>query len=202
VPEKDLGATLIPPVSESRDHIRGDSGALVTLTEYGDYECPHCAAAQPVVESIIEFFGPNLRMAFRHFPLSQMHPHAARAAEAAEIAGAQERFWEMHDILFQNQTALEDEDLGEYAAAIGLDLKSFVRELASGVRMARVRDDFTSGIRSGVNGTPTFFINGVRHDGLPDFASLQAAIAASLADDGKRARPSKAPPLKAKRREA
>jgi len=121
--------------------------------------------------------GDNLRFVFRHFPLSEAHPHAQRAAEAAEAAGAQGHFWEMHDLLFHNQDALEDADLLAYAAQIGIDAQRVARELAAGTYAKRVRDDFRGGVRSGVNGTPTFFINGVRYDGnWSDTAEFMQAL--------------------------
>jgi len=171
-------ATLSQPVTND-DHVIGPANAAVTLVEYGDYECPYCGMAYPVVKEILRYFGNQLRFAYRHFPLSRVHPHAQGAAEAAEAAGAQGRFWPMHDLLFQHQNALEDKDLLEYAAALDLDVERFAAELQSGFHTARVREDFLSGVRSGVNGTPTFFINGVRHDGNYDFASLATAINAA-----------------------
>jgi protein-disulfide isomerase len=170
---------LTPPVSAS-DHVIGPALAPVTLVEYGDYECPHCAAAHPVVTELRHRLGNVLRFAFRHFPLTRIHPHAQRAAEAAEAAGAQGRFWQMHDLLFENQSALEDSDLILYADALGLDVQRFQLELVGGVHLPRVREDFLSGVRSGVNGTPTFFINGVRHDGGYELSSLESAVRAAL----------------------
>lgn len=136
--------------------------------------------AHPVVKQILSHFDTKLRFAYRHFPLSRAHPHAQRAAEAAEAAGAQGRFWPMHDLLFEQQNALEDQDLLTYAAALDLDLERFAAELEGRSHTAAVREDFLSGVRSGVNGTPTFFINGVRYDGSIDVASLTAAIDASV----------------------
>jgi protein-disulfide isomerase len=176
--------TLMPPVGE-RDHVIGPRNAPVTLLEYGDYECPYCGAAHPVVKEVRRRLGNSLRFAFRHFPLTRVHPHAEHAAEAAEAAGAQGKFWQMHDLLFEHQAALEDEDLLLYAGALGLDLDRFANELELGLHAARVREDFLSGVRSGVNGTPTFFINGRRHEGASDVQTLLAAIAdAALADGG------------------
>jgi protein-disulfide isomerase len=172
------GAYLTPPVSD-RDHILGPATAPITLVEYGDYECPYCGAAHPVVVELIERLGDNMRFVFRHFPLSRVHPHAEHAAEAAETAGAQGRFWHMHDMLFEHQDALEDEDLVTYAAALKLDVPRFAQELAAGMYAPRVREDFVSGVRSGVNGTPTFFINGRRHDGAFDLPTLLHSIAAA-----------------------
>ena len=151
-----------------RDHVRGSLDAPVILLEYGDYQCPYCGRAHPIVERIIEALGDQLCFAFRNFPLSQIHPHAEHAAEAAEAAhalGGADAFWSMHDMLFENQQALDDDDLLSYAAEIGLDAKKFAQALATGQFAPRVREDFLSGVRSGVNGTPTFFINGERFDG-------------------------------------
>jgi protein-disulfide isomerase len=171
--------TLSVPVSD-RDHVLGPETARVTLLEYGDYECPYCGAAHPEVKYVIQEMGDDLRFAFRHFPLSQVHPHAYQAAEAAEAAGAQGRFWEMHDLLFENQDRLSLRDLLTLATALGLDLERFVGDLRAHAHADRLREDFLSGIRSGVNGTPTFFVNGVRHDGGYDRASLLEAIRAEL----------------------
>ena len=168
-------ATLKPPVGP-RDHMQGPPDAPVTLVEYGDYECPFCGAAYPIVKAIQARLGDQLCFVFRNFPLTEAHPHAEDAAEAAEAAGGQGKFWPMHDMLYENQDALEPEDLVQYARALRLDLPRFVRELSEHVWAERVREDFRSGVRSGVNGTPTFFINGVRHDGGYDMASLLAAI--------------------------
>ena len=171
-------AQLTPALSQ-RDHVLGPATARITLVEYGDYECPYCGAAHPIVKEIRRQLGNGLRFAFRHFPLSRIHPHAERAAEAAEAAGAQGKFWQMHDQLFEHQDALDDESLLVHAATIGLDVDEFTRELLLGVHAPRVREDFLSGVRSGVNGTPTFFINGHRHDGSFDLETLLAAIAAA-----------------------
>jgi len=168
-------AELTPPVSE-HDHIQGATHARVTLVEYGDYECPYCGEAYPIVKALQKHFKNQLRLVFRNFPLSQAHPHATHAAIAAEAAAAQGKFWEMHDQLYENQAALEDQDLAGYAEALGLDLPLFTRQMADSHIAARVREDFLSGVKSGVNGTPTFFINGVRYDGSYDLASMTAAI--------------------------
>jgi protein-disulfide isomerase len=167
---------LVMPVREDRDHIRGPKKAPVTLVEYGDFECPYCGMAYPVVEAVRRQMGKDLRFVYRHFPLVTAHPHAETAAEASEAAGAQHKFWEMHDVLFEHQAALEDRDLLAYAHALGLDIARFVAEVGSGVHTPRVREDFTSGVRSGVNGTPTFFINGLRYDGPRDVESMVAAV--------------------------
>jgi formate-nitrite transporter family protein len=165
---------LTPPVSE-RDHVAGHADAPVTLVEYGDYECPHCGRAYPIVKVAQVRLGSLLRFVFRNFPLSEAHPHAEHAAEAAEAAGAQGKFWEMHDVIFEHQDALEDEDLIAYADALGLDAGRVARELEEGVWAKRVREDFRSGVRSGVNGTPTFFVNGLRYDG--DWRDAEAFVA-------------------------
>jgi protein-disulfide isomerase len=150
--------------------------APLTLVEYGDFECPHCGAAHPMVKEIRQQLGDSLRFVFRQFPLTQIHPHAEHAAEASESAAAWDAFWEMHDILFEHQDALADRDLIRYAAAIGIDAQQVAADLAAGTWEERVRRDFLSGVRSGVNGTPTFFINGMRHDGRLDAQNLLAAL--------------------------
>jgi protein-disulfide isomerase len=170
---------LTVPVSE-RDHVIGPVTAAVTLLEYGDYECPFCGAAHPIVKHVREIVGDDLRFAYRHFPLTQIHTHAYQAAEAAEAAGAQGRFWQMHDTLFENQDRLGLRDLISYADALGLDLDRFVTDMRNGTYAGRLREDFMSGIRSGVNGTPTFFVNGNRHNGNWDLESLLEAVRAEL----------------------
>jgi len=159
-----------------RDHIHGSADGSIKLLEYGDYECPFCADAQLIVKEIQQRLGDDLLFAFRNFPLTNIHPHAEHAAETAEAAGAQGNFWGMHDILFENQAALDDEDLETYAAGLGLDETRLIREVASSVYAPRIRDDFKSGVRGGVNGTPTFFINGERYDGKVDLEHLLGAI--------------------------
>jgi protein-disulfide isomerase len=169
-------AELVLPVSDERDHIQGPSDAPVTLVEYGDYECPYCGAAYPIVKELQARTDGRLRFVFRNFPITTSHPHAEHAAEAAEAAAAQGRFWEMHDHLYEHQRQLEDADLHEYAQQLGLDVGTFDREFAGHVYAERVREDFMSGVRSGVNGTPTFYINGTRHDGSYEFDTLLAAV--------------------------
>jgi len=169
-------AVLTVPVSEDRDHIQGPADAAVTLVEYGDFECPYCGGAYPIIKEVQARMGDRLRFVFRNFPISTSHPHAEQAAEAAEAAAGQGRFWQMHDLLFENQRRLRDQDLRAYAEQAGLDLQQFDTELAEHVHAARVREDFMSGVRSGVNGTPTFFINGVRHDGSYEVEALLAAL--------------------------
>src|SRR4051812_1221315 len=161
---------------DGRDHIQGPIGAPITLLEYGDYECSYCGDAYPMVKAIQERLGKRLCFAFRNFPLANAHPHAEHAAEAAEAAAAQGRFWEMHDLLYKNQNALEDEDLARYAAVLGLDAQRLLREVLTGAHINRLREDFRSGARLDVNGTPSFFVNGVRYDGSPDADALLAAL--------------------------
>jgi len=163
----------------ARDHIEGPNDAPVTLVEYGDYECPYCGRAYPIVKKLQHELGSQLRFVFRNFPLKEIHPHAQHAAEAAEAAAAQGRFAEMHDALFEHQRDLRDLRLSEHAAAIGLDVARFEKDLADHTYAARVREDFLSGLRSGVNGTPTFFINGLRHNGPWDFEVLLNAFRAA-----------------------
>lgn len=170
------GATLTLPVDQDRDHIQGAPDAAVTLLEYGDYECPYCGAAYPVVKELQEAMGDALRFVFRNFPITTSHPHAEQAAEAAEAAAAQDRFWPMHDLLYENQQRLEDEDLVGYASRLGLDVERFERELDDHVHADRVREDFMSGVRSGVNGTPTFYINGARHEDSYDADTMLGAL--------------------------
>jgi protein-disulfide isomerase len=170
---------LTVPIGE-RDHAQGSPNAAVTMVEYGDYQCPFCRAAQASVKLVGRTLGDDLLFAFRHFPLAQIHPYALKAAEAAEAAGAQGRFWDMHELLFENQEHLSVPYLLKYAELLSLDLGRFADELQGGTHASRVREDFMSGIRSGVNGTPTFFINGVRHNGGYDPASLLDAINAEL----------------------
>ena len=163
-----------------RDHIRGVATAPISMLEYGDYECPFCAEVQPIVLEIQERLADDLCFAFRHFPLTTVHPHSEHAAEAAEAAGAQGSFWKMHEMLFQNQQALEDEDLVQYASLLGLDEVRLIREVETGAYATRVRDDFKSGVRAGVNGTPAFFINGERYDGARGLEEMLAALTAEV----------------------
>ena len=170
---------LTMPVTEDRDHIQGPADAPVTLLEYGDYECPYCGAAYPIVKEVQARIGERLRFVFRNFPITTSHPHAERAAEAAEAAATQGSFWRMHDVLYENQKRLGDEDLRTYAQQVGLDLDVFDRELAEHVYAARVQEDFMSGVRSGVNGTPTFYVNGARYDDSYDLDTLLGALEAA-----------------------
>ena len=166
---------LKAPVT-SEDHIQGPEEADVTLLEYGDYECPHCGRAYPIVKRIQKHFGKRLRFVFRNFPLGEIHPHAEAAAESAEFAGAQGKFWEMHDLLFENQERLGEPLFSELAKRLKLPPEPLRQALENEKYRDRVRADFSSGVRSGVNGTPTFFINAHRHDGPFDFEDLVLAI--------------------------
>jgi protein-disulfide isomerase len=159
-----------------RDHLQGAIDAPIALLEYGDYECPFCGEVQPIVREIQRRLGNNLCFAFRHFPMSNVHLHAEHAAEAAEAAGEQGIFWPMHETLFANQDALDDESLAEYAAALGLNEMRLIQEVISGAHAERIREDFKSGVRAGVNGTPCFFINGERYDGAHVLEPLLAAV--------------------------
>jgi protein-disulfide isomerase len=164
------------PVSQ-HDHIIGAKDASVVLVEYGDYECPHCAMAHPVTKQLLSQFDGKLALVFRHFPLTEVHPNAGRAAEAAEFAGAHGLFWKMHDAIYANQHRLNLPTLFQLASAVGLSQLALRDAFASGMFMPKIRADFIGGVRSGVNGTPTFFINGQRHDGSYFFPELSAAIA-------------------------
>jgi protein-disulfide isomerase len=166
---------LNPPLGE-KDHILGPANARLVLVEYGDYECPHCKRAASIVDAIIAKFGNELTFGFRHFPLGKIHRHARLAAQAAEAAGAQGKFWQMHAQLFAHQDALEAENLASYAAELGLDVARFEKELADGIYVPRIQEDISGGVRSGVNGTPTFFIQNKRFNGGYELESLVNAL--------------------------
>jgi protein-disulfide isomerase len=166
---------LKPPVG-AHDHAKGSDTASVTLVEYGDYECPHCAVVHPIVKAVQRHFGHRLRFVFRNFPLTQVHPHADHAAEAAEAADPAGKYWDMHDAIFEHQTAITDRDLARYGEQVGLEPGVIEDALTAQTYAARVRADFMSGVRSGVNGTPMFFINGEQYQGGYDAASLIAGI--------------------------
>jgi protein-disulfide isomerase len=171
--------SLSLPVSE-RDHAEGPADAPITLVEYGDYQCPYCGAAYPVVKRLQKTLGKKLRFVFRNFPLTQAHPYALVAAEAAEAAALQGKFWEMHDQIYEHQEFLEPDILPVWAKKLGLDLEKFGNAIAQGVVAKRIKEDRSSGIRSGVNGTPTFYINGQRHDDAPDYETLLTALEETL----------------------
>lgn len=163
---------LTLPVSSDRDHIQGGTSAPVTLIEYGDYECPYCGQAYPIIKEVQKNLGNKLCFVFRNFPLTEIHPHAQHAAEAAEAAAVQNKFWEMHDYIYKHQQALDDKHLEKYAENLRLNLTKFNNEMSSHIHAGRIREDFLSGIHSGVNGTPTFYINGIRYDGSWDLENL------------------------------
>src|SRR5690606_32828687 len=186
---------LSEPVDPEVDHVRGPDDAKVTLVEYGDYECPYCGRAEPVIRDLLNRFGTDLRYVFRHLPLPEVHPHAQRAAEAAEAAAAQGRFWEAHHVRDRHPAALETEDLVRYAGQLGLDVERFAEELRSRRYASRVARDVESADDSGASGTPTFFANGRRHHGPFDLDSLVALVESALAD----AKKAEAPPPRRRR---
>jgi protein-disulfide isomerase len=167
--------TLRVPVTP-HDHIKGPANAPVTLVEYGDYECPGCGAAHPIVNLVLEHFGPKLRFVFRHFPLTQVHPNAEPAAESAEFAGAHDRFWEMHDGIYENQDNLSPPLLLALARALGLSELELSEALVSEKYAPKIKSDFLGGVRSGVNSTPSFFTNGYQHEGTYASEDLVLAI--------------------------
>ena len=171
--------TLTPPVS-ARDHSEGHSKAPLTLVEYGDYQCPYCGAAYPVIKRLQKSLGSKLRFIFRNFPLTQAHPYAMVAAEAAEAAALQGKFWEMHDLIYENQEDLEPGALSAWAEQLGLNPEEFGTAIRDGEITKRIKEDRVSGIRSGVNGTPCFFINGARYDGPADYDPLHTALEEQL----------------------
>ena len=177
-------ARLAIPVSNDRDHFQGPADAPVTLVEYGDFECPHCRAAHLLLEEIKPDFAGRVKLVFRNFPLAESHPHAQRAAEAAEAAAAQGKFWEMHDALFAHQQSLDDDNLLEYARAVA-GLPSVCPGIVRRTLHGPSPGGFLGGVRSGVNGTPTFFINDLRLDGGFSGETMLAAIDAAADQAGK-----------------
>ena len=160
----------------NEDHIQGKEKSHITLVEYGDFQCPYCGKAYPIVKEIQKIKGDVLRFVFRNFPLSEIHSYALHAAYAAEAAGKQQKFWEMYDILFENQENLKDSDLRLYSEKLSLDMDQFTKDMNSDEVAKKVQTDIIGGIKSGVNGTPTFFINSIRFDGSSDLDSLLEAI--------------------------
>lgn len=156
----------LKPVVNSKDHFQGNEQSVIELVEYGDYQCPHCGHAYPIIKSLQKKLGNKLKFVFRNFPLSEIHQYATNAAVAAEAASAQGKFWEMHDIIFENQNSLEDVYLIKYAAHIGLNIQKFEADFELPQYLEKVEADFESGIRSGVNGTPSFFINNEKYNGV------------------------------------
>src|SRR6185369_11576197 len=168
-------STLTPRVS-ARDHIQGRDEAPLTLVEYADYQCPYCGSAHPVIKRLQKSLGRKLRFVFRNFPLTQSHPYALLAAQAAEAAALQGKFWDMHDLIFENQEQLEPEVLPVWAHKIGLDVDQFATAIKEGRVSKRIQEDYASGVESGVDGTPSFFINGSRYEDEDDYDSLRAAL--------------------------
>ncbi len=169
---------LAVPVSE-RDHHQGPATATVTLVQYGDYECPYTRLSTTIVRAIQQQLGDQLRFVFRNFPLTEIHPHALHAALAAEAAAAQGKFWQMHDYIFHHQHTLEDVDLEQFAEAVGLDLQQFALDMAEQRALGRIEEDVEGGERSGVQGTPTFFVNGVLYRGSWEREALLPALQAA-----------------------
>jgi len=180
---------LIDPVDPELDHARGPEDAPVTLVEYGDFECSHCGQAEPVIRELLATFGSELRFVFRHLPLVDVHEHAQLAAEAAEAAHTQGRFWEMHDLLFAHQDALRPNDLRQLAAELGLDVERFSEELRTRRHAPRIARDVDGADQSGVAGTPTFFINGRRHHGAYDLDTLTRSVEGEERAAVRRSRP-------------
>ena len=172
--------TLLTAPVGPHDHALGPSNAAVTLVEYGDFECEFCGRAYPELKRLLEQVSGKVRFVFRHFPIPEDHPHAQHAAEVAEAAAAQGKFWEMHDLLYQHQAALSDDNLLGYARELGLDVARVQRELTAHTHRQHVREDFMGGVRSGVSGTPRFFINGRPHEEPGDVTTLAAALRRTL----------------------
>jgi len=171
---------LMVPVDDRRDHVRGPEKAPVTVVEYGDFECPYCGLAEPAVRELLRDFG-DVRYVWRHLPLNDVHPHAQAAAEAAEAAARQGAFWEMHDLLLDHQDALTPRDLLGYARSLGLDMEKFTADVRRHTGAVRVAEDVDSADLSGVSGTPTFFVNGMRHYGAYDLEGLSKAVKLAIA---------------------
>jgi protein-disulfide isomerase len=172
------GPHLTVPVDPQHDHIMGPPSAPVTLVEYGDYQCPFCGQAYPVVKQIQAELGNELRFVFRNFPLTEMHPNAQFAAELAEAGGDQGKFWPLHDFIYEHQSELSDTQRFTVAASKAVDLEPerMRRQLAEHTYLRRIREDFMGGVHSGVNGTPTFYINGLRHDGGFELPTMLKAL--------------------------
>ena len=172
----DNNVQLTPPVDDKKDHFKGAADAPVTLVEYGDFECPDCGAVYPTVNKLMQRMGDRLRFVYRYYPLVDSHPHAEHAAEVAEGAAAQGKFWEMYDELYQHQRKLDDDSLMQYAQAIGMDTQRLDDDMQKAVYTQRIQDDLESGDKSGVEGTPTFYINGVYYAGAYNADAMQEAL--------------------------
>ena len=171
------------PIKMGYDHIQGPVNAPINLVEYGDFECPYTGHAYPIVREIKREFGETLCFVFRNFPLNEIHPHAQQAAEAAEAAASQDKFWDMHDYLFEHQNALDDTHLQEYARTVGLDIKKFEEEILRHVYAPKIKDSLINGVKSGVEGTPTFFLNGIRYEGSWDLETMLKTLRSSIKKD-------------------
>jgi protein-disulfide isomerase len=171
---------LTVPVNIGSDHIRGSINAPIVVVEYGDYECPYTGMAYPIVKKIMRYMDDKIYFVFRNFPLNDIHPHAQHAAEAAEAAAAQDKFWEMHDYLFEHQKALDDSHLLEHAQKVGLDIDRFKKEMSGHIYAPLIFKSLKNGIDSGVEGTPTFFVNGVRYEGSWDLDTFSNVLKKNL----------------------
>jgi protein-disulfide isomerase len=172
-------AHLIQPVNQA-DHIKGPFNAPLTLVEYGDYECPYCGSAYFIIKQLQEHLKNDFRFVFRNFPLKESHPYALMAADAAEAAAKQNKFWEMHDCIYENQNSLSPESLVEFAQRIHLNMDEFKKDVESRSVASKIEEDFKTGVRSGVNGTPCFFINEERYEGIPSFNALLRVLKAPV----------------------
>ena len=170
----------LQPAVSSKDHSQGNNNAPIVLVEYGDYQCPYCGQAYPIVKAVQKAMGNDLKFVFRNFPLTEMHPNAENAALAAEAAAMENKFWQMHDMLYENQQQLDPQDLTAYAKKIGLNASEFQKDSESDAASTKVESDFESGVKSGVNGTPSFYINGVKYDGSWDEESLTQYLKGQL----------------------
>ena len=170
----------LKPLVSDMDHIQGEANAIIELVEYGDYQCPYCGMAYPVIKNIQRKFGKELKFVFRNFPLSKIHPHAKLAALAAEAADKQKRFWAMHDIIFENQKNLSNSSLIAYANELGLDIFQFKTDMEDETLVKKIESDFESGLRSGVNGTPSFFVNGEKYNEYWDENNLENFISKKI----------------------
>ncbi len=158
-------STQLKTAVSNQDHIQGSSNAPLELVEYGDYQCSYCGEAYPILKAVQQTLGDDLKLVFRNFPLPEVHPDAENAAKAAEAAALQNKFWEMHDMLYENQQQLDEEHLVSFAKKLGLDVNQFKSDMQKSAVSGKIENDFESGVRSGVNGTPSFFVNGKKYDG-------------------------------------
>lgn len=176
---------LTLPIKVDYDHIQGPISAPINIVEYGDYECPYTGMAYPIVKELRRRLGDSICFVFRNFPLNEIHPHAQHAAEAAEAAGGQDKFWQMHDHLFEHQNELEDGHLLEYAKIVGLDTERFKKEISEHVYVPVINNSLKNGIKSGVEGTPTFFLNGVRYEDSWELETLFETIRSAIKKENK-----------------